>query len=373
MDYTNKALGLRVQTQIPLNVKAYKESENDLKNLGLNNNLAFTYEKGLIVYCIEEGTRYEWKEMEVGDVGLLPSNFTYPPNIITFGIDYSNKEYNFVLYGRTIPVINPGLQEVLDVSGEATLLYVDGDEQYINTTSINYTTSKLSTLFLDGDNTHTKYSEIVLQEGELTFKQSNGINHGTTVAFTPATVRSRLLFPAKTIQDGEFTIATTDDIPILPPPPDGSETKINVGNRMTKTGNGTIATPFDLNSIPPTLISGVTTVLSGDGFTTPYKVETVNLQKAITGDYTILTADNNYSIKINNGATAITITVPAGLPANFFAGFTQKGTGDVTFVGSGGVTISNPIGLKMKGQGYCVGLEQIGTSNNFDLLADTKA
>lgn len=99
----------------------------------------------------------------------------------------------------------------------------------------------------------------------------------------------------------------------------------------------------------------------------------VNLQKPITGNYIVLATDNNYSIKINNGSTPITITVPAGLPANFFAGFTQKGTGDVTFLGTGGVSITNPIGLKIKGQGYCVGLEQIGTSNIFDLLADTKA
>ena len=92
MDYTNKALGLRTQTQIPLNVKEYIASEAILKNLGARNNLAFVYEKGLIVYCIQEGTRYEWKEIEDGDVGLLDTNFTYPDNIIAFGIDYSNKE-----------------------------------------------------------------------------------------------------------------------------------------------------------------------------------------------------------------------------------------------------------------------------------------
>ncbi len=96
MDYTNKALGLRVQTQIPLNVKEYTESEESLKNLGINNNLAFTYEKGLIIYCIEEGTRWEWREVqEMDPPGLIPTNFTYPDNIIVHGIDYSNKIYNF--------------------------------------------------------------------------------------------------------------------------------------------------------------------------------------------------------------------------------------------------------------------------------------
>jgi len=97
MDYTNKALGLRVQTQIPLNVKKYKENEESLKDLGINNNLAFIYEQGLIIYCIEEGSRWEWREVKLGEenTGLLDTDFIYPDNIITFNINYSNKSYNF--------------------------------------------------------------------------------------------------------------------------------------------------------------------------------------------------------------------------------------------------------------------------------------
>lgn len=157
---------------------------------------------------------------------------------------------------------------------------------------------------------------------------------------------------------------------------DGSETKVTAGTNVTVTGTGTSGNPYIINSTASpttTIANGTTTIVTGDGSGgNPYKVETVNLQKPITADYLITSADNNYSIKVNNGSTPITITVPSGLPENFFVGFTQKGTGDVTFVGSG-TTITNPIGLKIKGQGYCVGLEQIGTSNSFDLLADTKA
>lgn len=193
------------------------------------------------------------------------------------------------------------------------------------------------------------------------------VPRNTTVSFNAPIANTFLNFPAKAA--GTYTIATLNDIPTV----DGSETKINIGNRMTKSGSGTIDSPYLINSIPPTLISGDTTTLSGDGFTTPYKVETKNLQKAITGDYTLLASDDLYSIKVNNGSTPVTITVPLGLPENFFCGFTQKGTGDVTFVGSVGASITNPIGLKIKGQGYAVGLEQIGSSNTYDLLADTKA
>lgn len=157
----------------------------------------------------------------------------------------------------------------------------------------------------------------------------------------------------------------------------GAETKVNAGTNVTITGLGTTASPYVISSTATGVISqlssGVTTIVSGNGNSgTPYVVETVNLQKAINADYTLTAGDNNYSIKINNGATPITITVPTGLPSNFFAGFTQKGTGDVTFLGSS-TTITNPVGLKIKGEGYHVGLEQTGTSGNFDLLGFTKA
>jgi len=239
----------------------------------------------------------------------------------------------------------------------------------------------------------------------------NGTGSGTRVLATVDQIptidgsETKISNGTNTTVTGNGTIATPYQIAV-----NGSETKVNAGTNVTITGNGTTATPYIINSIAtgastvinagtnisvtgagtsgsPFVISntqvidgsetklnsGITTVVTGNGTTaTPYTVETVNLQKAITANYTVLAADNNYSIKINNGATPITITVPAGLPLNFFAGFTQKGTADVTFVGSG-TTITNPIGLKIKGQGYAVGLEQIGTSNSFDLIADTKA
>jgi hypothetical protein len=96
-DYKNLPLGLRTQTQIPLDIKEYSINELLLSNLGVNGQLAYTYTKGLIIYCIEEGTRWEWKEVESGleDTGLINNDFIYPDGHIAFGIDYSNKRYNF--------------------------------------------------------------------------------------------------------------------------------------------------------------------------------------------------------------------------------------------------------------------------------------
>ena len=103
-----------------------------------------------------------------------------------------------------------------------------------------------------------------------------------------------------------------------------------------------------------------------------------NLQKVITyptdftgTNYTLTNADNNYEIIIDNGATAVTITVPSGLTSKIGVGFTQKGSGDVTYITSG-TTINNPIGLKIKGQFHQTYLSQELSTNNYFLGGSTK-
>lgn len=178
-----------------------------------------------------------------------------------------------------------------------------------------------------------------------------------------------------------FTVSSVNTVA------DGSETKINAGTNVTITGNGTVATPYIVNSTGTStdgsetkVNSGVTTVKSGLGTTaSPYVIEVVNLQKVITyptdftgTNYTLTNADNNYEIIINNGTTAVTITVPSGLTSKIGVGFTQKGTADVSYVASG-TTINNPIGLKIKGQYYQTYLSQELGTNIFYLGGNTKS
>lgn len=100
--------GLRVPAQVPLDGKVYKLSEAELMDLGPNQNLAFTYYKGMIAYCAQQQTRYEWREPKyVGEVGLLPTNFVYPSNLTIFGVDYSQKIYNFFLMPTTSAIAGP--------------------------------------------------------------------------------------------------------------------------------------------------------------------------------------------------------------------------------------------------------------------------
>lgn len=89
--------GLNIPTQIPLNPKQNIKNIAALKNLGQASNLAYTYEKGLIVYTQDEGKRFEWKLVDTGkeNTGLLDNDFVYPADLIVNNVDYSNKKYNF--------------------------------------------------------------------------------------------------------------------------------------------------------------------------------------------------------------------------------------------------------------------------------------
>lgn len=111
-DFTNIVTGLNVPSQIPLNIKEYVENEQILKNLSTLTQRAFTYHKGLKIHCLLEKTNYEWQEVLPGfeDTGLLIQDYEYPNNIISFGIDYSNKKYNFFpLSFRKIKTNNSGI------------------------------------------------------------------------------------------------------------------------------------------------------------------------------------------------------------------------------------------------------------------------
>jgi len=127
MTKINILSGLNIPSQIPLDPKTRCINELTLKGLGLNDNLAYTYYKGLEVTCIEENTKWEWKEVEIGDEKLLDIDFTYPNGLIVDGVDYSNKVYNFAKIVNEI--LPQNLQNVIDVGAEAE---VDGGNSSIS-------------------------------------------------------------------------------------------------------------------------------------------------------------------------------------------------------------------------------------------------
>lgn len=147
----------------------------------------------------------------------------------------------------------------------------------------------------------------------------------------------------------------------------------NLGNIAIKSSGYGFAS-FSTSNIPLTQ-DRVYTLPATSG---TLALENDNKQKVITypadftgTNYTLTNADNNYEIIIDNGATAVSITVPSGLLPKIGIGFTQKGTGDVSYIASG-TTINNPIGLKIKGQYYQTFLSQEASTNIYYLGGNTK-
>lgn len=73
-----------------------------------------------------------------------------------------------------------------------------------------------------------------------------------------------------------------------------------------------------------------------------------------TANYTLTTSDNG-AILIMNSATAVTVTVPATLPAGFVVQIIQKGAGQITVTGSGS-TINSANGLKSRTLNSAIGV-----------------
>lgn len=115
-------------------------------------------------------------------------------------------------------------------------------------------------------------------------------------------------------------------------------------------------------------VGKVLTCITSDGKANWATASVANLQKIITTTYELTDADNDYTIFINNGATAISISLGSITIANFCVGFIQEGSADVTFVG-----VTNPVGLKSKGQGYQTFIERKLATATYYLLGNTKA
>jgi hypothetical protein len=109
-NFNNIPTGLLVPAQVPLDAKRVVLNNAILQNLGTSNQLAFTYEDGLIVFSVATRERWEWRQVKPVEYGfpLLPTPFVYPANHIVAGIDYSSKSYNFFLKTESLPLVNLG-------------------------------------------------------------------------------------------------------------------------------------------------------------------------------------------------------------------------------------------------------------------------
>ena len=270
---------LRVPAQLALDAKTVVTTLSQLETLGTNNNLAYTYYKGMKVLCSENLKVYMWRPVEEEETGgTLASNFTYPNNIVSEdGVDYSNTAYNFFEISLTGP------QGIQGPKGDPGPQGPKGD-------------------------------------------------------------------PGPQGPKGD-------------PGPQGP--KGDPGPQGLPGAEGVSITE-----------SGITTVVTGTGTELdPYIVEINNLQKVIdTFPYTLTSADDKYTIFVNNVTSDISIIVPNGLVDNFSCVFVQEGSGEVTIQSSGTATVLKPATLQnvIKGQNYWAMIEKKITTDNYFLLGSLK-
>ena len=199
---------LRVPAQLALDAKTVVTSLSQLQTLGTNNNLAYTYYKGMEVLCSEDLGIYRWRPVNEGETGgTLASNFTYPAGIVSEdGVVYSNIAYNF-FKETTITVEN--LVELVQIRnvGTGTGIYKDtitvAGVRYFNLKSLTSTgnsitiTQEADTINLEVDIDPT----VFLEDGVTTTISGDGVT-------TPYSVEIENL---QKIITSNYTLTDNDD------------------------------------------------------------------------------------------------------------------------------------------------------------------
>ena len=128
---------------------------------------------------------------------------------------------------------------------------------------------------------------------------------------------------------------------------------IRVNTEWTKSGNDISFTTGNV-STTGNLTGGSSTSSKLSGFGT--------VVTSKTAGFTLAAADNGTIINMNS-STAVTITIPTGLPDGFNCMVFQSGAGQITFSGSG-ITLINRSGYtKSIGQNALITVLHLGSNN----------
>jgi hypothetical protein len=234
--------GFNVPKQVRLDSITGIQNEAALKNLGTGNNLAFKYYDGLKIYCKDEKKEYIWRQVVGSETGLLTTHFVYPTYPAIDGINYSGKSFNFFEVNNTTIVVDGSETKInagtnITKSGTGTTL-----DPYV--ISANFTPSQ--TIIEEGTN--------VSIDGEGTSSEPYVINVDLSNLGIVKTVNNQVTAPDQTLSlinsETSGKVLTTKEYvqSIVPATPNGSETIINPGTNITIAGNGTVATPYVINT-----------------------------------------------------------------------------------------------------------------------------
>ena len=300
MDYSNIPTGLKITSQIPLDVKKYVKDESTLVYLGVDDNLAFTYHDQLEVLCLAEKSIYIWREVQPGEenTGLVPLDFTYPTGLSdVYGINYSGKKYNFFLKEYVTVEL---LQDLIKIENVGT-----GAKIYKDSTIV-------------GDNTQFNFRTVVQED------QGTGESFLRDIQQTTDELKVRV----KTLVSDNLTITATDEEVRIETPMTASIPALYVNNLYEPTyqewleenkvqnsgtpiagfvfrGKGTLAQPFTDSIVYPlaggsaTIIpnTAIQNVLDGDaGYTITYSYvgNYTRLAPKRSGEQIIIQNNNSY-------------------------------------------------------------------------------
>lgn len=127
------------------------------------------------------------------------------------------------------------------------------------------------------------------------------------------------------IDEGEEEISISAGVPNLTIEGDNLSLEVSVGTETTV---------FSTVELPQSTFSQVqANYLEEDPLEASF-IENKNPSKTIMGNYTIVSEDNNKIIEIDNGDQEVLISLGSvAAITEFFVGFIQKGTGNVSFTG----------------------------------------
>lgn len=194
--------GLRIPSQEPLDLKTYCLSQAILANLGVMNNLAFTYYEGMIVYCVAEKSKWLWREVEIGETGsgLRTTNFTYPAGLSNNGVNYSNRVFNFFRADAT-----PTLQQVLTAGNVA-------DKNIVLQSGTVQTTLRPDVIVVKNTNPDQNVSMSIYPTG--IYSHNTNINNVTNLTYLglPVNPGNNVSFTTPLKPTGNYILATTQDV-----------------------------------------------------------------------------------------------------------------------------------------------------------------
>lgn len=265
--------GFNVPKQVRLDSITGIQNEETLKDLGTGNNLAFKYYEGLKIYCKDEKTEYIWREVVGVETGLLDTHFIYPDYNPIDGIDYSGKSFNFFeITNSNIPPPDGSETKLI----EGTNVTITGTGTTLDPYEISSSFETSQTYIEEGSNINITGTGII--------SDPYIINTDLTDLGIVKTVDDEVIAPAQTLAviNDELTgkVLTTKEYvqSIIPPTPNGSETKINAGDNITITGTGTTLNPYVINSLSTGKdITSSSLIITEDPFSVNIEIPTLEI------------------------------------------------------------------------------------------------